>query len=121
MKLVLLTLLFWLPLAEARIDAFPSHISFFNVEVGDFLGQQRSVTVYNRNDEDARITVTDYCFGDFRITNWCFGTLRPGGSCHIDVRFQPSRVGYQSCTVWLRDNLGGSESVSISGQGVDRN
>lgn len=123
MKLIytsLLMLSFWMPLAHARFDAFPSSIYFFNVEVGGGLGQQRSINVYNRSTERNRITVNNYCYGDFRITNWCYGELSPGGSCRLDVRFQPHRVGHQSCTIWLQDSEGSSHSISVSGQGVDR-
>ena len=107
-------------MAHARFDAFPSTIHFFSVEVGNGFGDQRTVTIYNRSTEPNRISDTNYCFGDFRVTNWCYGELSPGGSCRMDIRFQPHRVGHQSCTIWLQDSEGASQSIHVSGQGVDR-
>ncbi len=120
MKLVLTLLAFalWLPSAHARLNALPSSVNFYGVEVGTY-GQSESVSIYNWSNQEVRLTVSDFCYGDFQTTNWCFSSLRPNGSCRIDVRFTPRNVGYQSCTIWVRGDQGSSLHISVSGQGVD--
>lgn len=118
MKFILAALLLWMPSAFARLQVMPSSVSFYGVEVGSF-GTQRTVYIYNWGDQAVHLRVNDYCYGDFRITNWCFQDLRPNGSCSIDVHFDPRTVGFQSCTIWIQDDTGQSENVSVSGQGVD--
>lgn len=117
MKTLLILLVVASSQAYGRISVFPSSVDFFSVRIGGF-GESQRVSVRNSGREPARISVSDTCFGDFRVTDSCFVSLRPGSSCSIQVRFQPSREGYQTCNIWLRSSEGGSASVNVSGQGV---
>lgn len=120
MRFTLFALAFLLsgPAAHARLNALPSSVNFYGVEVGTY-GQQDSVTIYNWSNQEVRLSVSDFCYGDFQTTNWCFSSLRPNGSCRIDVRFSPRSVGYQSCSIWVRGDQGSSLHIGVSGQGVD--
>lgn len=105
--------------AHADIFVSPSSIYFFQVEVNGY-GDTRSASVRNSGREDVRVSVSNTCFGDFHVSDFCGLTMSPGQSCSIQVRFSPRRVGHQSCSIWIRDDSGGSQSLNVSGEGVDR-
>jgi hypothetical protein len=115
MKTILCALFLLSSPAFAALSAFPSFVSFYNVPVNGF-GQSQSVTVQNSGPDNANPSVSG-CFGDFQVSNFCF-SIPAGSSCQIQIRFAPSRVGYQSCTIFVSDGLNGSTSINVSGQGV---
>lgn len=57
--------------------------------------------------------------GDFQQTNTC-GTSLPGGSssCNIQVTFDPSSVGLQTEQISINDNAGGTQAITVTGNGV---
>lgn len=107
--------------AGARIAVSPSVVNFGSVEVNSGLGRQQSVSVRNDSEENARISVSPVgCGFDFRVQDFGCLSLRPRGSCQIQVSFRPSRAGYQSCNVSIYGGLAGTGHLSLSGNGVER-
>lgn len=98
----------------------PSYVSFGQVEVGQS-GFMRSVWVQNNLTEDANVTVSSGCHGEFYTSNGCFGRLPAGGSCNITLQFRPYSEGYKSCSISVYDDRGGWQNVQVNGQGVRRN
>ncbi len=117
MKSILALFMFAAFQAHAALSAFPSYVSFNGVPTNG-LSQTQSVTVQNSGPEIANPSVSNGCYGDFQVSNACF-SIPVGGSCQISIRFAPSSVGYQSCSIHVIDNLNGSVVVvSVSGQGI---
>lgn len=103
----------------STLSVSPSSVNFFNVDVGGF-GRSQTLYVRNQTDKDINVSVSDSCFGDFRVSNSCF-YLNRYGTCTIRVEFRPRRQGYQSCSITIRDQTTySSEYISISGRGVER-
>ena len=113
----ILAVLAFSTIAHADMMVIPASINFYSVQIGQT--DYRSVNVYNTGNEAIQISATDFCYGDFWVTNWCRLTLRPGGSCNIDVRFSPRSTRYQTCSITLRDGTGDYESVHVAGSGRD--
>lgn len=106
--------------AQASISVSPASVNFFSVEVGSF-GQMKSVNIRNTSEEDINVSVSNSCFGDYNVVGFCSYIPR-FGSCNIRIEFRPRRVGYQTCSISVRQTSGGvgSAHISVSGRGVDR-
>lgn len=72
------------------------------------------------NVGNANLTITSITTtSSFVQTNNCGGGLIPGGSCAINVSFQPARAGTLGGTLSVTDNAPGSpQTVSMSGTGT---
>jgi hypothetical protein len=57
--------------------------------------------------------------GDFHQTNTC-GTFVSGGggTCSIQVTFTPTSVGLQTNQITITDNAGGTQNITVTGNGV---
>ena len=104
--------------ANAYISASPSYVSFYSVAVGSY-GGSRSIRIANNGPEVVgSLSVTDSCYGGFNVRSYsCYGPLSPYQSCSIDVSFNPTREGYQSCTIRVSSELS-TELISVSGTGT---
>lgn len=104
--------------ANAYISASPSYVSFYSVAVGSY-GGSRSIRIANNGPEVVgSLSVTDSCYGGFAVRSYgCYGPLSPYQSCSIDVSFNPTREGYQSCTIRVSSELS-TELISVSGTGT---
>ena len=76
------------------------------------------------NDGTGPLTVSGASLGDnanFDLTfNDCGIVAANGGTCSITARFKPQTAGFHSTTLTISHNaLGGSSSVSLSGDGFD--
>lgn len=102
------------PSAFARLQLSKNFVSLY-ARPGGVSGVD---TVYVRNTgrEELRLSSYDSCFNEFHVFNGCRTTLRPGGSCYIQVQFMPRNRGYSSCSINLRSNMGDYQNISVSGQ-----
>jgi hypothetical protein len=57
--------------------------------------------------------------GTFTQTNNCPPTLQPGQSCTVQIVFTPPDAGGFSATLSVTDSAGNSQTVSLSGMGLD--
>lgn len=105
------------PVANAMLTLSSNSIFFGAQPVGSFGVTQ---TVYVTNDGQKQVTLNVFggCPSEFEITNECY-TLFPNESCPIQARFQPTHEGEDMCTVSISDTSGDSQSLNISGQGVN--
>ena len=114
----LLTLIFLVSAhANAALSAFPTLVSFYNVPVNGG-SQSQTVTIQNNGSETLNPSVSNGCFGDLAADNYCY-SISPNGSCFIQIRFSPTRSGFQSCSIFVSAGAQGTVSVSVNGQGVD--
>jgi hypothetical protein len=56
--------------------------------------------------------------GDFKVTNDCGSFLAPGTSCAVQVVFLPKDTGARVAAVKVTDNLGLSQTLSVTGFGT---
>jgi hypothetical protein len=110
---------FLLPVANAELMVSPSSVNFYNQQVGSY-GASANISVYNMGQQAVQVNVSSGCFSSFSVDNFCNLSLGPSGSCSLDVRFSPMSEGYQSCSIMISDNMGSSQMIDISGQGVRR-
>jgi len=67
----------------------------------------------------SQITITGSDTGDFSQTNNCGSSVPAGGSCTIDVTFQPTAKGSRSAKLSVSDDGGGSpQDVPLTGTGT---
>jgi hypothetical protein len=99
----------------AYIVASPSYVSFGTVKVGGFSGGWRTISIQNQSQKPTNIDVSPMCPMEFRVTNMCYGQLQAYGSCSVSIDYHPTRPGYHSCTISVRDYQGGYQTVSVSG------
>lgn len=106
--------------ANAYLVASPSSVNFYGTPVNSY-GDQRTVQVSNYGNAEVRLSIYESCSFDFSIReSFCYSLL-PSSSCQINIRFSPSREGYQSCSLRISSNeYAYSETVQISGQGVQQ-
>jgi hypothetical protein len=103
-------------------SASTSSINYGEVEVGT--SSFRSFSIVNNGPVNLNVGTSILSgSGDFAITfNGCLNvTLGPGGSCSIQVRLNPSSVGFRSGAVRVNSSAtNGPTFVSLSGTGVQR-
>lgn len=92
----------------------PMALSFGSVKVGSKSPPQQ-VTV--SNEGNAAVTFKKISIGgadwrDFPETNNCGAQLSPGGSCTVDVTFQPTKKGARTADVYF-DVVGGADPAPV--------
>jgi subtilisin family serine protease len=98
-------------------SASPSALSFPAQLVGTSSTSQ-SVALSNTGDSTLNISgITTN--GGFSQTNNCGGTLAAGAACTINITFTPAAAGVRSGALTIAsDSMGGTQSVTLSGNGV---
>lgn len=104
--------------SHAWIQVMPSSVNFYSVPLDNVFGAEDTVRVYNNGPNAVSLNAYDTCSFDFDIRDSFCWSLAPTQSCSISVRFRPSRVGVQSCTLRINDSMGDSATVWIRGDGV---
>ena len=96
----------------------PTSIAFGNVFVGKGSGNKSVKLTANG---PAALTISGIAVSaGFTQTNNCPASLSKGSSCNITVVFAPTSAGAQSGTLAITDNgLGGTQTVALSGTGLD--
>jgi hypothetical protein len=78
--------------------------------------QPASFTLTNGGDEPTGTPVVALTGSDFAVTNnGCVRPIPAGGSCLIEVSFDPKMVGRRSAMLWVSASPGGAGSASLSG------
>lgn len=102
--------------AQARFMISPSWVDLGSVELGDILGRSQNVWIQNTDTEQISLTFSNMCYNDFDVRTYSCSYLQPNQSCWIEVVFKPrSYEGYKSCSVYVRDNTGSSQTLQVSG------
>ena len=115
-RLLVLVLVFTASIAQARFMISPTWVDLGSVELGDILGRSQNVWIQNTDDEAIQLTFSNMCYNDFEVRTYTCGSLQPNQSCWIEVVFKPrSSEGYKSCSVYVYDNKGFSQSLQVSG------
>lgn len=104
--------------AHAWMQVYPTSVTFYSVPIDNVFGEEKSVRVTNTGPNAVSLNMYDTCSFDFNIRETFCWSLAPQQSCTIDIRFKPSRVGTQSCTLRISDTMGGSATVWIRGDGT---
>ncbi len=106
-------------LAPAGVSLSPSGLDFGAVGVGHSAGSS-SVLLTNNGGMPLTLTSTAVT-GDFTIASTnCGDSVAPGAACSMVVTFSPTLPGARSGTLTMKDNAAsGSQSVTLSGTGVD--
>ena len=84
--------------AQAGLDFMPSSVNLGRVDIDRPSSSSRSITLYNNTKEALSISFQNLCSSEFMIMNYCYN-LRAGGSCSVNIRFDPRREGYFSCNI----------------------
>jgi hypothetical protein len=103
------------------VQLAPTSLSFGNQPVGK-KSLAKKVTLSNKASIAVSITgisITGTDKGNFAQTNTCVKSVAAGGSCFIEVTFEPSADGKRTADVSVSDNGGGSpQEVSLAGTGT---
>jgi len=83
----------------------------------------QSITITNCGSAVLNITsvsLTGLGSNDFTVTQTCTnGPIAPGGTCTLNVTFEPQAVGTRNATLVITDDApGGSSTLSLTGVGV---
>jgi hypothetical protein len=115
------------PVPAPVFSVSPTSRTFGSVDVGAGSGFQ-SFTVTNTGTAALSISTVDVAGADpseFAInpdpgTDTCSGvSVAPGGSCSVQVRFEPASVGAKAAVVRFTDNATGSpHEVAVTGTGT---
>ena len=97
--------------------ASPSSVGFSSFPVGNATAAQ---TVTVTNTSNARVSINEaQATGDFSVvTNNC-GSVAANGTCTVQVSFTPTAAGTQTGTLRLVSSAGSSETVALTGSGID--
>ncbi|WP_255551010.1 choice-of-anchor D domain-containing protein [Granulicella sp. dw_53] len=111
-------------LAQTTMSVAPSSLSFPAQGVGTASAAQ-TVTVTNTGSaalQVSRVAVTTNGLGasDFHATDTCVGaSVAVGGTCAVQVSFQPGATGARSGVLTVYGNVaGGQATVSLAGEGT---
>lgn len=116
MRSLIFLLSFSASISHASFNVSPSWVDLGWVDVGDILGRSQNVWIYNTDDEPIRLTFSNMCFGDFDVRTYTCSTLQPNQNCWIEVVFHPrTGEGYKSCSVYIYDDKGSSQTLQVSG------
>jgi len=97
--------------------ASPSSVGFSSSPVGSATAAQ-TVTVTNTSNATVSINGVQ-ATGDFSVvTNNC-GSVAANGTCTVQVSFTPAAAGTQTGTLRLVSSAGNSETVALTGSGID--
>jgi hypothetical protein len=96
----------------------PSSLSFTATLVGTGAGYEEVTMLSNGNGP---VTITNVtASGDFSVNNTCPSVL--GGSCPLEVGFNPTAGGTRTGTLTVTDNAYGSpQTIPLTGTGIDFN
>ena len=106
-----------LPTPSARVS--PSAVGFGLQKMGT--RTRKTVTLINQGTaalsiSSMKLTGTDHT--DFTQTNNCGGSVAVGGSCDVNITFDPSAKGTQTATLSIYDNdMNSPQSVDLKGGG----
>lgn len=115
-RFLIFALVFAASIAEARFTMSPSWVDLGSVELGDILGRSQNVWIQNNDSEQINLTFSNMCYNDFEVRTYTCSSLQPNQSCWIEVVFKPrSSEGYKSCSVYVYDNTGSSQTLQVSG------
>jgi hypothetical protein len=99
----------------------PTSLSFGNQQIGK-RSKPQTVTFTNDKSSTLRvkgIRITGANHNAFSETNNCGSSLPAGGSCEINVAFEPRTTGVKSGSLLVSyDGVGGPQLVPLSGTGV---
>ena len=103
------------------VSVSPSSLNFASQAVGTTSAAQVVTLI---NNLSTTLTISSIGFtgansGDFAQTNTCVPSVAAGGSCTINVTFDPAASGSRSGTLNVTDNAGNSpQTVSLTGTGA---
>ena len=105
-----------------NISATPTSVSFPDVT----LGRITDVThVIIQNTGDAGLTISGLRLGGNAPKSFVLGkqtcigpAIAPGGTCRVNVRFAPKRLGGRLATLVVANDAGPNLSVGLGGNGV---
>ena len=102
---------------DAYTVASTSTLTFGPQNVGSTSSPQL-VTLTNLGDETATLSIyVPYLGSDYTATDNCPTQLAPGGSCVVEVIFNPTQVGLRQGTLYIQGG-GPSISIPLNGTGV---
>jgi hypothetical protein len=78
----------------------------------------QALTLANSGNETLNISSVQIS-GDFAQVNNCPATLAPNASCTLNITFTPTASGARSATLTINDNAQGSQTVGLTGAGLD--
>jgi Beta-propeller repeat/Abnormal spindle-like microcephaly-assoc'd, ASPM-SPD-2-Hydin len=103
--------------AALGITLSASTLTFANQPV-DSTSSTQTLTVTNHALSSAVVSSVSIT-GNFSQTNNCGTVTANGGSCSVTVKFAPSASGASTGTLKITTSAGISQTVSLSGTGVD--
>jgi hypothetical protein len=105
-----------------NIQATPSSVSFPDVALGRITD---ATHVILKNTGDADLTVSGLHLGGAAPKSFVLGNetctgaaIAPGGTCTLNVRFAPRRLGGRLATLVVENDAGPNLSVGLGGNGV---
>jgi hypothetical protein len=105
-----------------NIQATPSSVSFPDVALGRITD---ATHVILKNTGDADLTVSGLHLGGAAPKSFVLGketctgaAIVPGGTCTLNVRFAPRRLGGRLATLVVENDAGPNLSVGLGGNGV---
>jgi hypothetical protein len=105
-----------------NIQATPSSVSFPDVALGRITDASHVIV---KNTGDADLTVSGLRLGGAAPKSFVLGkqtctgaAIAPGGSCTVNVRFAPRRLGGRLATLVVENDAGPNLSVGLGGNGV---
>jgi Abnormal spindle-like microcephaly-assoc'd, ASPM-SPD-2-Hydin len=106
-----------LPTPSGRVS--PSNVGFGLQKIGTHI--TKTITLSNQGTaaltiSSMKLTGTDHA--DFSQKNTCGGSVPVGGSCEVNITFDPSAKGTQVATLYIYDNdLDSPQTVDLKGGG----
>jgi len=99
------------------VELSPQQIAFGNEPLQ--LPSSPPVTVTLTNEGSAALSITSInASGDFQQTNTCGTSVAGGGgTCTIQVVFDPTSVGLQTDQITITDNAG-TQGITVTGNGI---
>jgi hypothetical protein len=105
-----------------NIQATPASVSFPNLALGRITDATHVVIT---NTGDANLTVSGLRLGGAAPKSFVLGAqtctgpaIAPGGTCTVNVRFAPRRLGGRLATLVVTNDAGPNLSVGLGGNGV---
>jgi hypothetical protein len=99
----------------------PALVTFAKQKVGTDSPSQQ-VTLQNTGSTVLTLTsvnVTGADPSDFLLASTCPATLAPGGSCTLEISFQPTVAGNRLASITAISNAGNAASVQLKGTGIN--
>jgi len=103
------------------VELSPASINFGDVKIHSTSPAQ-VVTLTNTGSTSLSITSVSLSGenpSDFSVTgNTCGSTVPPDSNCAISVAFAPSKTGYFTAILGIKDSSSGGQNVSLTGIGI---